>query len=216
MCICRRFFKYSVTCRISVNFNEVSWCTFFMCWAQDRSAQMLAHNNLKLLTLFTTEPPMKVGTWSPDFPFLKITIHSLVLLTHHVMSWRNMTCKAGRAPIINFNLCICKESKNKLYRRKAKHPDLSSLMSRWWRVNNIRWMRMCFTKDLSISQHFDVIRKKPHWCLYFLRRLRIIYMSANTILTFYRCTVESILTESCHGLVLQHECPGKKEFTKKW
>lgn len=82
-CYCWRCFwssLCSVTCQVSLNFSNVEVLVHItiisMCWVQDRSTLW----NLKLLTLSTTDLPMKIGAWSPDFPF-RSTISSLVLLS---------------------------------------------------------------------------------------------------------------------------------------
>ncbi|XP_072916138.1 transmembrane protein 204 isoform X1 [Hemitrygon akajei] len=47
----------------------------------NRSSEMLTPRNLKQLTLSTDDPLMKTGVCSLEFPFMKSTINSLVVLT---------------------------------------------------------------------------------------------------------------------------------------
>ncbi|XP_078266330.1 uncharacterized protein LOC144599387 [Rhinoraja longicauda] len=62
------------------------------------------------------------------------------------------------------------------------------------RVKNLQFLGMHISEDLSWTQHTDAIINKAHQRLYFLRRLRRFGTSKRIRLSFYRCTVESILT----------------------
>ena len=61
-------------------------------------------------------------------------------------------------------------------------------------LESFKFLGVQITNNLSWSLHTDAIVKKAHQCLYFLRRLRKFGMSTTTLINFYRCTIESILS----------------------
>ncbi len=61
-------------------------------------------------------------------------------------------------------------------------------------VNNLKFLGVHITEDLTWSAHKDAVLKKAHQRLFFLRRLRKFGMSPSILRSFYSCTVESILT----------------------
>ena len=61
-------------------------------------------------------------------------------------------------------------------------------------VENIKFVWVQITNNLSWSLHDDPIIKKADQCRYFLRGLRTIDMSATILSNFSRCTTENILS----------------------
>eukprot|EP00061_Rhincodon_typus_P011052 g35792.t1 len=61
-------------------------------------------------------------------------------------------------------------------------------------VQSVRFLGVMIANNLSWSIHVDTTVKKAQQHLYFLRRLRKFGMSTKTLINFYRCTTESILS----------------------
>eukprot|EP00061_Rhincodon_typus_P001521 g15012.t1 len=62
------------------------------------------------------------------------------------------------------------------------------------RVKSIKFLGVTITNDLSCTSHVDVTVEKTQQCLLFLRRLRKFGMLISSLINFYRCTIESILS----------------------
>eukprot|EP00061_Rhincodon_typus_P012800 g38757.t1 len=62
-------------------------------------------------------------------------------------------------------------------------------------VESIKFLGVTITKNLTWTNHVDVMIKKAQQCLFFLRRLRKFGICIRTLTNFYRCTIESILSE---------------------
>eukprot|EP00061_Rhincodon_typus_P009018 g32160.t1 len=71
------------------------------------------------------------------------------------------------------------------------------------RVESIKSLGVMITNNLSRTTHIDVTDKKAQQCIFFFRRLRKFSMSIRTLTSFYRCTIESILSGcimACYGI----------------
>ena len=62
-------------------------------------------------------------------------------------------------------------------------------------VESFKFLGGQITNNLPGSPHADTIVKKAHQCLYFLRRVRRVGISATTLTNLYRCTIERILSD---------------------
>ncbi|XP_059506611.1 uncharacterized protein LOC132210466 [Stegostoma tigrinum] len=63
------------------------------------------------------------------------------------------------------------------------------------RVSCIKFLGVRITNHLSWTSHIDVTVKKTQQRLFFLRRLRKFVMSVRLLTNFYRCTIETKLSE---------------------
>lgn len=61
-----------------------------MCWAEDRSSEQLTSGNLKLLTLSTSNPPLKWKVVS-QLPLSEGTFSSLISYVHIIFSTSQRT-----------------------------------------------------------------------------------------------------------------------------
>eukprot|EP00061_Rhincodon_typus_P005445 g24967.t1 len=64
------------------------------------------------------------------------------------------------------------------------------------RVDNVKFLGVMITDNLSWASHIDVTVKKAQH-LFFLWQLRKFGMSTRSLINFYRCTIESILSGWC-------------------
>ena len=62
------------------------------------------------------------------------------------------------------------------------------------RVSSFKFLGVHISEDLSWSLNTSSLVKKAHQRLFFLRRLRKAQLSPLILTNFYRCTIESILT----------------------
>src|SRR4029434_10304142 len=62
------------------------------------------------------------------------------------------------------------------------------------RVSSTKFLGVHISKDLSWTLNTSTLVKKAHQCLFFLRRLKKANLSPQILVNFYRCTIESILT----------------------
>jgi len=64
------------------------------------------------------------------------------------------------------------------------------------RVTSFKFLGVHISEDLSWSLNTSTLVKKAHQRLFFLRRLKKAHLSPQILMNFYRCTIESILTNS--------------------
>lgn len=62
------------------------------------------------------------------------------------------------------------------------------------RVSSFRFLGVNISDDLSWTHNTSTLIKKAHQRLFFLRRLKKVHLSPQILVNFYRCTIESILT----------------------
>uniref|UniRef100_A0A3B4TE14 Reverse transcriptase domain-containing protein n=1 Tax=Seriola dumerili TaxID=41447 RepID=A0A3B4TE14_SERDU len=62
------------------------------------------------------------------------------------------------------------------------------------RVTSFKFLGVHISEDLSWSLNTSTLVKKAHQRLFFLRRLKKAHLSPQILVNFYRCTIESILT----------------------
>ena len=62
------------------------------------------------------------------------------------------------------------------------------------RVTNFKFLGVHISDDLSWTLNTSTLVKKSHQRLFFLRRLKKAHLSPQILVNFYRCTIESILT----------------------
>src|SRR4029434_7482942 len=62
------------------------------------------------------------------------------------------------------------------------------------RVASFKFLGVHISEDLSWTLNTSTLVKKAHQRLFFLRRLKAAHLSPQILVNFYRCTIESILT----------------------
>ncbi|KAI3356722.1 hypothetical protein L3Q82_003400 [Scortum barcoo] len=78
-------------------------------------------------------------------------------------------------------------------RQREEHAPLSINGTTVERVS-FRFLRVHISEDLTWTHHTDFITKSARQRLFFLRRLRRLNMDSRILCSFYRCTIERILT----------------------
>ena len=63
-------------------------------------------------------------------------------------------------------------------------------------MDNVRYLRVIISQDLSWTHHLNTIVKKARQRLYLLRRLRDFKLPLKVLRNFYTCTIASILCGS--------------------
>ncbi len=97
---------------------------------------------------------------------------------------------------LSLNIDKTKELVVDFRRPSREHTPITINETPVERVNSFKFLVVHITEDLTWSAHTDAVLKKTHQRLFFLRWLRKFGMSPCILITFYTCTVESILT-SC-------------------
>ncbi len=69
---------------------------------------------------------------------------------------------------------------------------------RWWRVSSFKFLGTHISEELTWTINITALVKKAKKWLYFLRMLRKVNLSQQLLLSFYRCSIESVLT---HGML---------------
>ncbi|KAI4893652.1 hypothetical protein NFI96_010321 [Prochilodus magdalenae] len=81
------------------------------------------------------------------------------------------------------------------FRRNAdSHPPLHIKGTAVERVNSFKFLGVHISEDLTWTTSCSKLVKKAHQRLFFLRTLRRNQLSSDILVNFYRCTIESILT----------------------
>ncbi|XP_013868639.1 RNA-directed DNA polymerase from mobile element jockey [Austrofundulus limnaeus] len=81
------------------------------------------------------------------------------------------------------------------FRRNADlHPPIHIKRTEVERVDSFKFLGVHISKDLTWTTSCSKLIKKAHQRLFFMRTLRKNYLSSEVITNFYRCTIESILT----------------------
>ncbi|KAK3521917.1 hypothetical protein QTP70_020034, partial [Hemibagrus guttatus] len=62
------------------------------------------------------------------------------------------------------------------------------------RVTSFNFLGTHISEDLSWTTNTSSLVKKAHQCLFFLNTLKKNHLSSTILVNFYRCTIESILT----------------------
>src|SRR4029434_9697598 len=79
--------------------------------------------------------------------------------------------------------------------RKLAHTSPSISTGRRWSVSpSFKFLGVHISEDLSWTLKTSSLVKKAHQRLFFLRRLKKAHLSPQILENFYRCTIESILT----------------------
>ena len=81
-------------------------------------------------------------------------------------------------------------------KRRDQHSPLHISETQVERVKTFKFLGTYISEDLSWSHNTQHIAKKPQQRLYFLRKLRKFGLSSKLLSNFYRCTVESLLSNS--------------------
>ncbi len=82
------------------------------------------------------------------------------------------------------------------FRRNSDHPPLTIDSSTVEKVSSTKFLGVHITEDLTWTTNTMSISKKAQQCLHFLRRLKRASLPPPILTTFYRGTIESVLT-SC-------------------
>uniref|UniRef100_A0AAX7SSM7 Reverse transcriptase domain-containing protein n=1 Tax=Astatotilapia calliptera TaxID=8154 RepID=A0AAX7SSM7_ASTCA len=81
------------------------------------------------------------------------------------------------------------------YRRNADpHPPIHIKGTAVERVSSFKFLGVHISEDLIWTTNCSKLVKKAHQRLFFLRTLRKNHLSSDILVNFYRCTIESILT----------------------
>ncbi|CAI5669465.1 unnamed protein product [Oreochromis niloticus] len=81
------------------------------------------------------------------------------------------------------------------YRRNADpHPPIHIKGTAVERVSSFKFLGVHISEDLTWTTNCSKLVKKAHQRLFFLRTLRKNHLSSDILVNFYRCTIESILT----------------------
>eukprot|EP00061_Rhincodon_typus_P008224 g30650.t1 len=78
-------------------------------------------------------------------------------------------------------------------KKRGEHAPIYIHGTEVERVENVKFLGVTITDNLSWTSHIDATVKKTQQCLFFLRRLRKFGMSIRTLTNFYRRTIESVL-----------------------
>ncbi len=78
--------------------------------------------------------------------------------------------------------------------KKITHTPLTIKDEAVERVRSYKFLGVTITEDFSWSDNIACIVSKAQQQLYFLRKLRKANLPQKLIVNFYRCTIESILT----------------------
>ncbi len=95
---------------------------------------------------------------------------------------------------LSLNIDKTKKLEVDFRRQSREHTPITIKKTPVEWVNSFKFLSVHITEDLTWSAHTDVVLKKAHQRLFFLRRLRKFGMSPTILRSFYTCTVESILT----------------------
>ena len=81
-------------------------------------------------------------------------------------------------------------------RKRSEHSPLHIGETQVEKVKTFKFLGTYISEDLSWSHNTQHIAKKSQQRLYFLRKLRKFGLSSKLLSNFYRCTVESLLSNS--------------------
>ncbi|KAI3371768.1 hypothetical protein L3Q82_024324 [Scortum barcoo] len=85
--------------------------------------------------------------------------------------------------------------------RRTEHAPLLIHGEAVERVNNIKFLGIHITSDLTWSMNTAHLVKKAQQRLFFLRKLKHAGLSPQLLTNFYRATIESILCLKCDGMM---------------
>ncbi len=107
-----------------------------------------------------------------------------------------MSCLAGWCSDNNLSLNVekTKEIVVDFRRVHTQHAPLTINGATVERVSSTKFLGVHITEDLSWTNNTAALAKKAQQRLYFLRKLRRARAPASIMCTFYRGTIESILT----------------------
>ena len=95
---------------------------------------------------------------------------------------------------LSLNVCKTKEIVDFRKLQRGGHDPIHIEGAAVERVSNFKFLGVYIKDDLTWSMQAGSAVKTAQKRLYFLRRLKKFGMSAKTIINFYRCTIESILS----------------------
>ncbi len=94
-----------------------------------------------------------------------------------------------------------KKTKNDFRRKQDVHTPLYINEEMVERVSSFKFLDKHISEELTWTINITALVKKAKW-LYFLRMLRKVNLSQQLLLSFYRCSIESVLTHgmlACYG-----------------
>lgn len=97
---------------------------------------------------------------------------------------------------LSLNVSKTKEMIVEPRRRRKQHPSLHIGETAVEKVSTFKFLGIHISEDLSWTLSITHLVRKSRQRLYFLRRLRKFGMPGKILSSFYRCTIESILTSS--------------------
>eukprot|EP00061_Rhincodon_typus_P012274 g37904.t1 len=100
------------------------------------------------------------------------------------------------------------------FRKEGEHAPIYINGTEVERVENIKFLGVMITNNLSWTSHVDAMIKKAQQCLFFLRRLRKFGMSLRTLTNFYSCIMISILSGCIMALYSNCSAQDHKKLQK--
>lgn len=95
---------------------------------------------------------------------------------------------------LSLNIKKTKELIIDFRRKQEQHPPLFINGEEVERVSSFKFLGTNISDDLTWSKNTQSLVKKSQRRLYFLRSLRKVNLSQQHLVSFYRCTIESVLT----------------------
>eukprot|EP00061_Rhincodon_typus_P003327 g19813.t1 len=103
------------------------------------------------------------------------------------------------------------------FRKKGEeHASIYTNETEVERVKSIKFLSVTITDDQSWPSHVDATVKKAQQCLFFLRRFRKFGIFIRSVINFYKCTIESILsgyTMAWYGNCSAQDCKKLQKVT---
>ncbi|KAK0154530.1 hypothetical protein N1851_003367 [Merluccius polli] len=158
---------------------------------------MWVPRNLKLETRSTAMPLMWMGVCVSPFSFLKSTMSSLVLLVLRSKLLAEVQHLAVWCADNNLLLNTSKTKELIVDFRKEKgetHTPIHINGMAVERVSSFKFLGTHISETLTWTINTSSLVKKANQRLFFLRTLKKNHLSADILCNFYRCVIESILT----------------------
>ncbi len=193
-----------------------SLCSWILDFLTGRSQVVRMGNNTSSpLTLNTGAPqgcvlsPLLYSLYTHDCTATQLQRHRQIYWWHNVIGLITDNDETAYREEVSTLIKWCQENHLSLnidktkggwtkvvdFRRQSReHTPITIDKTPVEQVNSFKFLGIHITEDLTWSAHTDVVLKKAHQRLFFLRRLRKFGTSPSILRSFYTCTVESILT----------------------
>ena len=119
--------------------------------------------------------------------------------SHQQQRWVGLQGVGPTVWCANNNLALNTKKTKELivdYRKSndGKHTTIRNNGTAVGYVASFKFLGVHISEDLSWTLSTSTLIKKAHQRLFFLRRLKKVHLSPQILVNFYRCTIESILT----------------------